>query len=136
MQNLSKSSPQSPSPSIQGRVLFDFPRQDAAGSVCTAQAWARVPEAIEGGRKEALLAEIKGQLTARNAVLVAHYYVDGAIQDLAWETGGFVADSLEMARFGRQHSAQTLVVAGVRFMGETAKILSPEKTVLMPDLEA
>lgn len=136
MQNLSKSSPQSPSPSIQSRVLFDFPRQDAAGSVCTAQAWARVPEAIEGGRKEALLAEIKGQLTARKAVLVAHYYVDGAIQDLAWETGGFVADSLEMARFGRQHSAQTLVVAGVRFMGETAKILSPEKTVLMPDLEA
>jgi quinolinate synthase len=69
-------------------------------------------------------------------VLVAHYYVDGDLQDLALETGGIVADSLEMARFGRDHAAQTLVVAGVRFMGESAKILSPEKTVLMPDLQA
>ena len=77
------------------------------------------------------------ELLAQNdAVLVAHYYVDGELQDLALETGGFVADSLEMARFGRNHPAQTLVVAGVRFMGETAKILSPEKRVLMPDLEA
>jgi quinolinate synthase len=67
---------------------------------------------------------------------VAHYYVDGELQDLAQETGGCVADSLEMARFGRDHPARTLVVAGVRFMGETAKILSPEKRVLMPDLEA
>jgi quinolinate synthase len=119
-----------------GQVIFDFPRQDAEGGVCTAQAWARVPEAVEGSRKEALIYEIKGLLAARNAVLVAHYYVGGALQDLAWETGGFVADSLEMARFGKNHKAQTLVVAGVRFMGETAKILSPEKTVLMPDLEA
>jgi quinolinate synthase len=47
-----------------------------------------------------------------------------------------VSDSLEMARFGRDHAAQTLVVSGVRFMGETAKILSPEKRVLMPDLDA
>jgi quinolinate synthase len=69
-------------------------------------------------------------------VLVAHYYVDGDLQDLALATGGIVADSLEMARFGRDHAAQTLVVAGVRFMGETAKILSPAKRVLMPDLEA
>jgi quinolinate synthase len=77
------------------------------------------------------------ELLAQNdAVLVAHYYVDGELQDLALETGGCVADSLEMARFGRNHPAQTLVVAGVRFMGETAKILSPEKRVLMPDLEA
>jgi len=77
------------------------------------------------------------ELLARNdAVLVAHYYVDGELQDLALETGGCVADSLEMARFGRNHPARTLVVAGVRFMGETAKILSPEKRVLMPDLEA
>ncbi len=73
---------------------------------------------------------------AHDAVLVAHFYVDGDIQDLALETGGCVADSLEMARFGRDHPAQTLVVAGVRFMGETAKILSPEKRVLMPDLDA
>jgi quinolinate synthase len=77
------------------------------------------------------------ELLARNdAVLVAHYYVDGELQDLALETGGCVADSLEMARFGRKHPARTLVVAGVRFMGETAKILSPGKRVLMPDLEA
>jgi quinolinate synthase len=67
---------------------------------------------------------------------VAHYYVDGDLQDLALATGGIVADSLEMARFGRDHAAQTLVVAGVRFMGETAKILSPHKRVLMPDLDA
>jgi len=75
-------------------------------------------------------------LAQHNAVLVAHYYVDGDLQDLALETGGCVADSLEMARFGRDHASQTLVVAGVRFMGETAKILSPEKRVLMPDLDA
>ena len=79
---------------------------------------------------------IAQELRARDAVLVAHYYVDGDLQDLALETGGCVADSLEMARFGRDHAARTLVVAGVRFMGETAKILSPSKRVLMPDLEA
>ncbi len=69
-------------------------------------------------------------------MLVAHYYVDGDLQDLALATGGIVADSLEMARFGRDHAARTLVVAGVRFMGESAKILSPDKRVLMPDLDA
>jgi len=79
---------------------------------------------------------IAEQLRARDAVLVAHYYVDGDLQDLAQATGGCVADSLEMARFGRQHPASTLVVAGVRFMGETAKILSPDKRVLMPEREA
>lgn len=55
---------------------------------------------------------------------------------LADETGGCVADSLEMARFGHDHAASTVVVAGVRFMGETAKILNPEKRVLMPTLKA
>jgi quinolinate synthase len=79
---------------------------------------------------------IKRLLKEKNAVLVAHYYVDAEIQMLAEETGGTVADSLEMARFGNQHPASTLVVAGVRFMGETAKILNPEKTVIMPTLEA
>src|SRR5210317_257400 len=72
----------------------------------------------------------------QNATLVAHYYVDADLQALAEETGGCVADSLEMARFGSQSSAQTLLVCGVRFMGETAKILNPEKTILMPDLKA
>ncbi|MBE8168891.1 MAG: quinolinate synthase NadA [Shewanella sp.] len=79
---------------------------------------------------------IKALLKARDAVLVAHYYTDPEIQALAEETGGCVSDSLEMARFGRDHPAKTLIVAGVRFMGETSKILSPEKTVLMPTLEA
>ncbi len=79
---------------------------------------------------------IKALLRERNAVLVAHYYTDALLQSLAEETGGLVSDSLEMARFGRDSSASTLVVAGVRFMGETACILSPEKTVLMPTLEA
>jgi len=79
---------------------------------------------------------IKQLLKDRDAVLVAHYYVDSEIQDLAEETGGTVADSLEMARFGSNHTASTLVVAGVRFMGETAKILNPEKTVIMPTLQA
>lgn len=80
--------------------------------------------------------KIKALLKERNAALVAHYYTDASLQALAEETGGFVADSLEMARFGANSKATTLVVAGVRFMGETAKILSPEKTVLMPTLEA
>jgi len=80
--------------------------------------------------------KIKLLLQEKNAVLVAHYYTDPEIQALAEETGGCVADSLEMARFGNQHPAETLIVAGVKFMGETAKILTPEKTVLMPELEA
>jgi quinolinate synthase len=67
---------------------------------------------------------------------VSHYYVHPDLQDLAEATGGLVSDSLEMARFGRDHSAQTLLVSGVRFMGETSKILSPHKRVLMPDLDA
>lgn len=79
---------------------------------------------------------IKERLQQRDAVLVAHYYTDPEIQALAEESGGCVADSLEMARFGRDHPASTLLVAGVRFMGETAKILSPEKRVFMPTLEA
>lgn len=84
----------------------------------------------------ALKAEIKAQLRAKDAVLIAHYYTDPMIQELAEETGGIVSDSLEMARFGNSHSAETLIVAGVKFMGETAKILTPHKRVLMPTLEA
>ncbi len=118
------------------QVMFDYTRQDASGASCTAHAWAKVPEPLDPqGRKE-WKARAATLLARKKAVLVAHYYVDGDLQDLALETGGCVADSLEMARFGRDHAAQTLVVAGVRFMGETAKILSPEKRVLMPDLEA
>ncbi len=80
--------------------------------------------------------KIKALLKEKNAVIIAHYYVDEAIQSLAEETGGMVADSLEMARFGARHPAQTLIVCGVSFMGETAKILAPNKTVLMPTLQA
>ena len=86
--------------------------------------------------KTAMKHRIKDLLKAQNAVLVAHYYVDGDLQALAEETGGCVADSLEMARYGTTSDADTIVVCGVRFMGETAKILNPEKRVLMPDLQA
>ena len=86
--------------------------------------------------KKQKFAEIQAELIKRDAVLVAHYYCDPEVQELAELTGGCVSDSLEMARFGRDHPAKTLVVAGVKFMGETSKILSPEKTVLMPTLEA
>jgi quinolinate synthase len=88
------------------------------------------------GERESLIREIKALLKEKGAVLVAHYYIDEELQMIADETGGTVSDSLEMARFGSTHPASTLVVAGVRFMGETAKILSPEKTVLMPTLES
>ena len=87
-------------------------------------------------KKQAVIAEIKQELKVQDAVLVAHYYVDEDLQQLAEETGGYISDSLDMAKFGHQHKAKTLVVAGVRFMGETAKILTPEKRVLMPTLEA
>lgn len=85
------------------------------------------------GEREELIARIKSLLRKQDAVLVAHYYTSSDLQQLAEETGGFVADSLEMARFGNEHPATTLVVAGVCFMGETAKILNPEKRILMPD---
>ena len=87
-------------------------------------------------QKRFLMERIKAQLKRENAVLVAHYYTAPEIQALAEETGGCVSDSLEMARFGRDHEATTLIVAGVKFMGETAKILTPSKRVLMPTLEA
>jgi quinolinate synthase len=91
---------------------------------------------LSASEREQKFAEIATELKKRDAVLVAHYYCDPDIQALAEATGGCVSDSLEMARFGRDHPAQTLMVAGVKFMGETAKILSPEKTILMPTLEA
>ena len=87
-------------------------------------------------QERSLKDRIKERLDQENAVIVAHYYTSPAIQALAEETGGCVSDSLEMARFGHDHPARTLVVAGVKFMGETAKILTPDKRVLMPTLEA
>src|SRR6185295_16007064 len=97
---------------------------------------AKPPEVLAPGEKPALVERAKKLLEERDAVLVAHYYVHPDLQDLAQDSGGTVSDSLEMARFGHEHKAKTVVVAGVRFMGETAKILNPEKRVLMPDLEA
>lgn len=91
---------------------------------------------LSGAERAATFDRIKRKLREQDAVLVAHYYVDDDIQDLADESGGFVADSLEMARFGYEHPAKTVIVAGVRFMGETAKILSPEKRVLVVDSDA
>ncbi len=95
-----------------------------------------VSESLEPQERERLRARIKALLREKDAVLIAHYYTDPDIQVLAEETGGYVSDSLDMARFGHEHEATTLVVAGVRFMGETAKILNPEKRVLMPELKA
>jgi quinolinate synthase len=102
----------------------------------TAVAWAKVPREPDAQEKPELIARIKRMLREQDAVLVAHYYVHADLQDLAEATGGIVSDSLDMANFGHQHPAKTIVVAGVRFMGETAKILNPEKRVLMPELAA
>ncbi|HET8904888.1 MAG TPA: quinolinate synthase NadA [Saccharospirillum sp.] len=97
----------------------------------TEQASSLTPDQVKS-----LSSEIETLLREQNAVLVAHYYTDPLIQSLAESSGGFIGDSLEMARYGRDVEADTVVVAGVRFMGETAKILSPDKRVLMPTLEA
>ena len=127
--------------SVISRIKVEYEQPESAVSgestACsTHQAWARVPVEPTQTERAALKERIRGLLKSRNAVMVSHYYVHPDLQDLAEETGGIVSDSLEMARFGRDHAAQTLVVSGVRFMGETAKILSPEKRVLMPDLDA
>ena len=95
-----------------------------------------MPEVLDDDQKEALYDRIAKLLKEKDAVLVAHYYVDADLQILAEQTGGYVSDSLDMARFGNESDASTLIVAGVRFMGETAKILNPEKTIWMPDLDA
>ncbi|MEE9448195.1 MAG: quinolinate synthase, partial [Arenicellales bacterium] len=87
-------------------------------------------------KQASLIKSISRLLKEQNAVLVAHYYVESELQDLAEATGGFVGDSLEMARFGLNSDAETVIVAGVRFMGETSKILSPEKRILMVETEA
>lgn len=108
-------------------ITFDYPR--------TADVLKANPK-LSQEEHDDLVSDIKRLLKAQNAVLVAHYYTDTELQKIADETGGCVSDSLEMARFGNDHEAETLIVAGVKFMGETAKILSPEKRVLMPTLEA
>ncbi|MDX8380189.1 MAG: quinolinate synthase NadA [Gallionella sp.] len=111
-------------------IAYDHP------GVLEAAATATRPTEPDAPQRLALISRIKRILIAQDAVLVAHYYVHPDIQDLAEQTGGIVSDSLDMANFGHQHHAKIIVVAGVRFMGETAKILNPEKRVLMPDLAA
>ncbi len=115
-------------------AIIDIEYEQPACS--TRHAWARLPIEPQPHERTALKAKITALLKEKNAVMVSHYYVHPDLQDLAEATGGLVSDSLEMARFGRDHPATTLVVSGVRFMGETSKILSPHKTVLMPDLDA
>jgi quinolinate synthase len=95
-----------------------------------------VVEQITDAERAELTEKIKAQLIQQNAVMVAHYYTEPELQILADESGGYVSDSLDMARFGNESDAETLIVCGVKFMGETAKILNPEKRILMPDLEA
>jgi quinolinate synthase len=76
--------------------------------------------------------EIRRLKKERNAVVLAHYYQESEIQDLA----DFVGDSLELARRGKEAKEPVIAFAGVHFMAETSKILTPEKTVVVPDLEA
>ncbi|MGN1393337.1 MAG: quinolinate synthase NadA [Succinivibrionaceae bacterium] len=96
----------------------------------------KCPKALSEEENARYIEKISVQLKEKNAVVIAHYYTNPEIQLLAEKTGGFIGDSLEMARFGRDCEQKTVIVAGVRFMGETAKILSPNKTILMPTLEA
>ena len=94
------------------------------------------PRILTSAQRDALFEQITSLLREQNAVLITHYYVDEQLQILTDATGGYVGDSLGMADYGNRHPATMLVVVGVRFMGETAKILNPEKRVVMPDLAA
>ena len=121
--------------SVESQITRYMPEADAVKAPITADICTLVPE-YHGRERELRLVRIVEKLRRLNATLIAHYYVHEDIQELADKTGGFVGDSLEMAKFGQKTETDTLVVAGVRFMGETAKILNPEKRVLMPTLDA
>ncbi len=83
-------------------------------------------------KTEKLKAEIRRMCKEKNAIILAHYYTVGDVQDVA----DFVGDSLALARKAAETDAQMMVMCGVHFMAETCKLLSPEKTVLCPDLAA
>jgi len=85
-----------------------------------------VPEGVD------IKAEIKRMCKEKNAVIMAHYYTDGAVQDIA----DFIGDSLALAQKAANTDADIIVMCGVHFMGETNKILCPDKKVLVPDLNA
>lgn len=79
-----------------------------------------------------LKAEIRRMCEEKNAIILAHYYTEGVLQDIA----DFVGDSLALAQKAARTDARIIVMCGVHFMGETCKVLCPEKTVLVPDLNA
>tara|TARA_Y100000768_G_C23986675_1_gene689288 strand:- start:2545 stop:3537 length:993 start_codon:yes stop_codon:yes gene_type:complete len=79
---------------------------------------------------------VKNLLKKNDAKLIAHYYVNSEIQKLAEDTGGCVADSLQMAKYGTRQKESNIIIAGVKFMGETAKILNPEKNIYVLDKDA
>ena len=92
---------------------------------------------VEGpADKDDLFESITHNLKKNKATVVSHYYVDPLIQEITEKTGGFVGDSLEMAKFGSRCKSENLIVCGVKFMAETAKILSPEKSIFVPTLES
>ena len=83
-------------------------------------------------KTDELISEIERLRREKNAVVMAHYYQIGDIQDIA----DMVGDSLALAQYAAKTEADIIVLCGVHFMGETAKILSPQKKVLVPDIEA
>ncbi len=107
-------------------MVFAAAQNTSAGSPANALASGSLPAPAD------LPAAIDALRRERNAVILAHYYQDDAVQDIA----DFIGDSLELSRKAANTDADVIVFCGVHFMAETAKILSPDKTVLLPDLEA